>query len=370
RASAYREYFVYDDRRDDVPANPEFFVFDATFRLESELWRLGAEYTGSYEHRTGPGAAPFALTYGAQWEREALTDETSGDFGDNTQSLDRPSGSVFAEARATLPGRVYLLAGARAERYEGLPTEVTPRVSAVYEAVPGALSLRAAAGMAYKAPNLQEQYLDNPFIAGNPDLEPERSTSWEVGADVRALDDRATLGLTWFHQRFEDLIRTVQLEGDTRQINRNLGSSLAQGVEWTARWEGSDRWAVGTEGAWIATEVRDNRGLSPDQFPEGEALPGRPEVVGSAYLEVAAGPRLRAILRGTHVGSQVQLSERFSGQRVELDAYTLAGVTVHYLVSPRWSVYGRLQNLFDTEYEAAFDRPGAPLSAALGVRLN
>jgi outer membrane cobalamin receptor len=232
--------------------------------------------------------------------------------------------------------------------------------------VPGTLTLRAAAGRGYKAPNLQEQYLSNPFIAGNPDLEPERSTSWEAGADVRR--GGASFGVTWFRQEFRDLIRTVPLEGTTQQINRNLGESLAEGVEWTARWAPSPRWAVGTEGAWIQTEVRENVGLPPDQFPVGEPLPGRPDAVGSAWVELNPTERLGLVLRATGVGQQTVLSERFSGQRVELDPYVLASVNAQYRLSGGLALYARVQNLLDADYETAFDRPGAPLTAALGVR--
>src|SRR5690606_18916365 len=146
--------------------------------------------------------------------------------------------------------------------------------------------LRFAAGRAYKAPNLQEQYLNNPFIQSNPDLEPETSTSWEVGADTRLLGGALAAGITFFDQRYENLIRTLQSDTDPeKQINRNLGESRAQGVEWTAAWRPAAHWTVGTEGAWVRTEVLNNTGLSSDNFPVGEELPFRPAVVGTGYIE-------------------------------------------------------------------------------------
>lgn len=365
RGSAYRQRFLYDDRRDGVASPPEFFVFDATFTFESLLWRTTAEYVGTFEARPGE-ASPFSLVYGASWEREDLENETAGDFGDGTQGWDRDAGALFAEARGRV-GPARLMVGARAERYQDLPTEVTPRAAAVVDVAPG-ISLRAAAGRAYKVPNLQQQFLSNPFIEGNPDLEPERSTSWEIGADARA--GRWSGGVAYFHQVFRDLIRSVPFDDSGKTINRNLGESLARGVEWSARFAVGPRWSLGTDGAWVDTEIRDNVGLSPEQFPEGGELPGRPRVVGSAFAESQLTPRVRATVRGTYVGSQVALSERFSGRRVELDPYFVASVNGSYALTRESELYLRVDNALGADYEVAFDRPGPPLTAALGVRIT
>jgi outer membrane cobalamin receptor len=370
RVATYREDFVFEDERDDVATEVSvpFFIFDADFTLDSELRRSTVEYSGSWDARGG--ARGIGVAWGALLENESLAEQTAGDFGDNSQELDRSSTAAFAELLVTPAPRVDLLFGARAEKFEGLATEVTPRASAVVDAVPGVLSLRAAAGRAYKAPNLQEQYLDNPFIKSNPDLEPERSTSWEVGADLRGARGRVAASLTYFHQTFENLIRTVALEGTSQQINRNLGESLAQGVEWELRVRPGPRWEVGTEGAWIGTEIRENTGLSPDAFPIGEELPFRPSIVAGAFVDVQPVDGVSARVRGLRVGSQTVLTERFSGDRVELEPYFLAGLDVAWAATPRVELYGRADNLFDVRYETAFDRTGIPLGVAVGVRFR
>ncbi|HEU4880646.1 MAG TPA: TonB-dependent receptor [Longimicrobium sp.] len=369
RGSAYRQRFLYDDEKDDVPAQ-SFFIFDANFFLESVLTRSTLEYVGTWDGRNADDGSGFAVTWGAQGEREALESESGGDFGPGEQALDRSSGALFGEVRAGVGRDVRLMAGARAERYEGLGTEVTPRASAAVRVVPNLLTLRAAVARGYKAPNLQDQYVDNPFIAGNPDLHPERSSSVELGADAVAPDGRLSGGVTVFRQTFFDLIRTVAQEGTDKQINRNLGRSRATGVEWSARYAPGRVWTVGTDGAWIRTEIVENSGLDPAAFPVGEALPGRPDVVGAVYLEVSPAPRLTGILRGTYVGEQTVLSERFSGARVGVDPYLLASVGLDYAASPTMMLYARLDNALDTKYETAFDKPGAPMTLFVGVRMH
>lgn len=371
RASLYREDFLFADEFDGVSQKRtyDFFIFDANLVFTSDLWRTTLEYVGSYRPRAGPGAGAFTLSYGGQWEREELSDRITGDFQDRL-SLDRSSVAGFIELLAALGPRLSLVAGARAEKFEDLEVEFTPRASAVVRLLGDALSLRIAAGRAYKAPNLQQQYVDNPFIAANPDLKPETSTSWEVGADLRSRDGRLYGGLTYFRQEFDNLIRTVAQESSTQQINRNLGKSRAQGIEWSVRYQPGTRVLVGSDGSWIDMEILDNRGLSASEFPRGQPLPFRPAAVGSAFLQVTPVERVTAALRGTLVGRQWVLTERFSGRRVELDAYVLAGLNASVTVSPHLELYTRVDNLFDTAYETAFDRPGIPLTAAVGARLT
>ena len=76
---------------------------------------------------------------------------------------------------------------------------------------------------------------------------------------------------------------------------------------------------------------------------------------------------MTARLRLSRIGSQDVLSDRFGGERVAVDGYTLVGLNVSYTASPQVRLYARADNLFDTSYFAAFDRPGAAAAATLGV---
>ncbi|MGH7500875.1 MAG: TonB-dependent receptor plug domain-containing protein [Longimicrobiales bacterium] len=375
-ATAYREKFIYDDRFDGVAdgQNYPFFVFDANFRLDSRLLRTGLQYDGSL--RIGDSdEGDIAVSWGALLEREDLEDETSGDFGPGQLQLDRSNIAAFGEILASPAPWLDLMAGARVDRYEELSAVVTPRASAVIDLLPlfghadseRLLTARVAAGRAYKAPNLQDQYLDNPFILSNPDLEPETSTSVEAGIDVRSRNGTVTASITAFRQRFDDLIRSVPAGEDGRQQNRNLGSSRATGLEWLLSIRPAPSFSIGTDGTWVSTRILDNSGLSEDLFPEGESLPFRPDVVAAAFLEATLTPTLRAGVRTRYIGEQTVFTERFSGTRENIDAYVLTGLTVNWDVRPRWTVYTRLDNLLGTEYETAFDRRGIPATASIGL---
>jgi outer membrane cobalamin receptor len=370
-ASVFRDEFTYEDQQDGLdPANFPFFVFDFNFTLRSELWRPSVEYVMTNDIPIASEASQLSVSYGARAEWEDLSTEQGGDFGDNRADFDRNNQAVFAELQGTIGSRVSFLAGGRFEEFKGLTGQFLPRASLAIELIPDVLRLRAAAGRAFKAPNLQQQFLENPFTVPNPDLDPETSVSWEGGLTTTTPDQRLAVRATVFYQRHQDLIRTVQLEGTTQQTNRNLGESRAVGVEFEIERVWSDRVRMGANTTWVESEIIDNAGLPETQFPEGSRLPTIPTVTGTAFVELRPVNRLVIVTRGRWVGEQTVFTERFSGERIDLDPYFLADVTTHILVNHNLGTYVRLENLLDSDYGTAFDRPGIPLTAIVGVRVS
>ena len=379
RFSAFREAFVFEDRFDDVASTGTygFGVFDANFLLDSHLWRTMIGYSSSHQQRIANGSS-LRLSYGGEWQRESLTDSTAGDFGAGTLPLARHNVAGYAELHVTAADRLTLLAGTRIDKYAKLSSEFTPRAAAVITILPGTWRLRAAGGRAYKAPNLQQQYLDNPFIAPNPGLGPETSTSWEIGSNLTLLAGRLSVEAGYFRQDFDGLIQLVPFDTSGRLVYRNLSKTAASGIEWTTRLLPAPSWDLRVDGAWLQTEILDNTGLDPQQFPQGAALPFRPNVVISGQVGHQPTHYLHVLLRGRYLGRQTVLTERFSGSRVELRhgaMGTRPDVAIFDLLASvrpsAWiEVYGRVENLFDAQYQTAFDRPGLPLTAVVGLRLT
>lgn len=369
KGTLYLEDFTYEDTQDGVPQPESFFVPDFTFDFGSTLARPHLEYGGTWAP-LGSRTNDLRLSYGVLWEQESLTETLGGDFGPSEEDFARSNTAGYAEAVYDVASRLSLLGGARIEKFQGLDAEVTPRVSANLAVRPGVLALRGAWGRGYKAPDLRQQFQDNPFIESNPDLEPETSTSWEVGADAEAMDGALRAGLTYFDQRFRNLIRTVAQEDSDKQINRNLGAARARGVEGTLRYRLDRRWALGGGVTWIGTEVLDATGLNPAEFPEGESLPFRPDVTANAHVEARNLGPVDALLRALYVGEMTVLTERFSGRRETIDPYVLLGATVQVRATRGVTVYTRLDNLLGTAYETGFDRRGIPFTAVVGVELG
>ena len=116
------------------------------------------------------------------------------------------------------------------------------------------------------------------------------------------------------------------------------------------------------------SKILDNAGLSPTDYPVGSTVPAVPRVTGNAYLATDLTRSFTTVARATLVGRQTVFTERFTGQRVTLDPYVLLELVAHWRASSTLDVYARVNNLLDTGYETAFDRPGVPRTGVLGVR--
>jgi iron complex outermembrane receptor protein len=92
--------------------------------------------------------------------------------------------------------------------------------------------LRASAGSAYRLPSFTELYYLDPVSAGNADLEPEHSWTYELGYDRVVAASR--VGASVFERRGRDLIDFVRAPGDTLFRAVNLRRVTTRGVELVA----------------------------------------------------------------------------------------------------------------------------------------
>jgi vitamin B12 transporter len=367
---AYRDDFSYEDQADGLdPADYPFFVFDFDFGLTSVQWRRTAEYAGGW---SSSASSPTALTlaFGGKYEVEDLAIVQTGDFGDARSAYDRANGAGYVELQGRLGRRVDVLAGARYERFDGLAGAWLPRGGVGVSLVPDRVKLRGSVGRAFKAPNLEQQFLDNPFTVPNPDLAPETSINWEVGLVGTVPEAGIAARGAFFYQTYDDLIRLVPIDTAGRGQNQNLGRSRILGVEGEVeKWWGG-RWHVAVGLNWLRSEMIENTGLSEDLYPVGSALLAVPDWTGNILVEGDLTRVFSASLRGRLVGQQEVFTERFFGDRVMLDPYFLLGLTVRARLGSLAEAYVRGENLLDTDYATAYDRRGLPLTVVGGVRVT
>ena len=89
--------------------------------------------------------------------------------------------------------------------------------------------LRAAVASAYRLPSFTELYYTSPATAGNPNLRPEHSWTYELGYSWTR--DRERVSLTAFARRGRDLIDFVLAPDDITYRALNLRAVNTEGVE-------------------------------------------------------------------------------------------------------------------------------------------
>jgi TonB-dependent starch-binding outer membrane protein SusC len=132
----------------------------------------------------------------------------------------------------------------------------------------------------------------SPSNLGNPDLKPETSTEWELGAEVGFLDDRASLDFTYWHRTVSDMLvdrQFVPSGGFSSPQLDNIGEMQARGWELLAQ-------MVAVTRPSFSANVFANISYTRERITDMGGAP--PLKVGGAY------PRYRQFtMEGFHPGS-------------------------------------------------------------------
>jgi vitamin B12 transporter len=204
-----------------------------------------------------------------------------------------------------------------------------------------ALRLNASFGTAFRAPDLNELYSPGygGYYAGNPDLQPERSRTLELGAEWTP-DAANRLAVHAFSTHVHDLI---DFAGGSTYQAVNINRAAIDGVELTQDWR---------SGPWSLTNNVTVQ--NPRDADTGTRLLRRPRRKLSSLLERDFGERLSA-------GVEILVdSSRGDVGGITLPGYALANLRADYRLDRAWRVGGRLENLFDRSYELAhgYNTPG------------
>lgn len=137
---------------------------------------------------------------------------------------------AFAQNEFALGAATTLTLGLRLDGSEGFDAAWSPRAAAVHR-LDDATALKLLAGGAYRAPNSYElDYSDGSTTKANPDLDPERITTFELVAE-RYFTDRARASIALYRNEVDDLISQRIDPNDGLYVFENVDNVRAQGVE-------------------------------------------------------------------------------------------------------------------------------------------
>ncbi len=273
------------------------------------------------------------LAFGAEREETA------------TQAEDTAINSLFAlhEWRAT--ETLTLSGGVRVDDHSSFGTETTARVAAAYNPTPQ-WTFRASWGQGFKAPTLL-QLSGAGFTLPNPDLQPETSDAFDAGIEWRSQSGRVALGATVFDVNIRDQITY----SSTGYFNESEVDST--GIELTGQVELTE---------WLS--VSGNYANIDSKRTDGSPSFRVPEHTGDVRLSVDPdGPFSGALL------------VRYNGEEPNtngtmLDAWTRVDVTGSYDLNDSVEIFGRIENLFDEEYQQILGYGTPDLSGSIGIRLR
>ena len=238
----------------------------------------------------------------------------------------------------------------------------TYRVQASYAFAEGT-RVRAATGSGVKNPLFYDLYgYSSGRYTGNPNLKPERSDGFEIGAEQKLFGGAATAGVTYFNNRLHDEIYITYLpplfEG-TPQNRTTL--SKQQGIEAFVTSKIGEAWRV--DASYTHLHARDGGGEKVRRAPD----------IASASVTWQA-PRQIASLTGTVRYNGRQKDITFTDPTfattpiVTLASYTLVDIAGEAKLTATLSAFGRVENLLGRQYEEIFSYRAPGRAAYAGVR--
>ncbi|WP_431470994.1 TonB-dependent receptor plug domain-containing protein [Sphingosinithalassobacter sp. LHW66-3] len=301
--------------------------------------------TERYEYQGDARLADGVLRFVFGAEHENLR------FYDGSETFRADLTSVYGQAIVTPIEPLTLTAGVRNDSHSDFGDHTSFGANAALQLATGTL-VRASYGEGFKAPTLYQLFA--PFY-GTATLEPETAESWEAGVEQSLLDERIRIGATYFHR---DTRNQIDFDPATYTY-ANLARTRAEGVEFELSVRPVVALRLTANYTYTDTENRSEGFV-------GNDLARRPDDAASVLVDWRAPFGLALGATFTIVGD----SFNDQGNYTRLDGYELVSVRAEMPVTERIAVYGRVENLFDEQYETVAGYGTYGRAAYAGVRLR
>lgn len=299
-----------------------------------------ATYSGTGRHR---------LIFGTTAETTHTSNTGFGAINRRQDSL-----AFFAQDEFAATDTLHLTAGLRSDDFDTFGRATTGRFTAAWQAVPHKVKVRGSYGTGFRSPSFLDLYGRSAFYVGNPNLKPEHARGWDAGIDLYTLPYRSTVGVTWFENRYSDLIM-----GDFTKFPStvaNVARARTRGIEVSAQLHLVEHVEARLSYTYLEAHNLTN----------GTRLLRRPRQSGSADL-------WRDFGGGFSLGAGVA----YAADRRDIDAatfltidgenYTVARLYGAYELSRGLTLKVRLENLLNEQYEPVNGYPAPGFGAFGGV---
>ena len=341
-------------------------LFDGRFKNY-----FGLGYTNAWSWSQGPAVAIATTNLGervkADWRGVALLAEgqtlvlglEGEDFSLQTDTtLARNANKAgYVELQSQFAQRLFFVVNGRHDDNDAFGGHDTWRVAPAY-IIPGTeTKLKASYGTGFKAPTLNQLFVNFPAFGffANPNLKPETSTGYDAGFEQPIAGDRFRFGATYFHNDITNLINS----NDTFTTLINVDQATTYGVEAFAALTVMERLKL--RGDYTYTVAKDDA--------TGDELLRRPKNKASITANWQATDQLNLSTTVLFVGEWLDVNRSGTESGITAPGYTTVNVAANYAATDHVTVFGRVDNLLDRQYQdpTGFLKPGIGIYG--GVRL-
>ena len=254
--------------------------------------------------------------------------------------------SLFGLWQLPIGERLIVTLGGRVDDVVDVSRFETWRATAAYTISETGTKLHASAGTGAKAPTLFQLYSVN----RGSSLAPEQSFGYDAGIDQSLFNNRVTVSLTGFSNKFSNLIDFVSAQSSTSPVPSPNSSGCYFNVS-RAETNGLE---VGSTVDVLPGYVKFNAAytyLHAIDLATGLVLARRPKNLANFRLTITPTDRWLIEPR------VLTVSKRFSsaGQTSQVDAYTRVDLYTEYKLDKNWKVFARGENILNEHYQEVFN---------------
>ena len=288
------------------------------------------------------------ITIGYEFEQQGVDASDNNGTVPDLDDFDTTIHSIYAQNKWESDHWI-LTGGFRYDHHNTFGDTVNPRIGIAYRPQSD-WKIRGSFGTAFRAPSAGD--LVFPFF-GNPNLDPEKSKSWEFGLD-HYWSETAIFSVSYFRNDYEDLISF-----DENFVAASIAEAKSQGVELSGTVR-HHNWNFAASYTFLDTE---------DEI-EQHQLFRRPRHSGSVRVGYETG-KWGASVQLLGVGERLEQDfSTFPAQNVFNPGYAKVDLAGNYRVNSWLKLHGRIENLLDKEYEEALTFPALGIGAYGGIEFG
>ena len=297
-------------------------------------------------------ARGLVVTTGADYQTERFLAQDLAAEETNT--------GIYTQVQLEPVHNLFLVGNLRHDDNDNFGIANTWRFAPAYLLEATGTKFKGSAGTGFKAPSLAQRFQDfPPFFFGNRNLKAEESTGYDIGFEQTVFNNRAQFGATWFYNDLRDLIVVTSDPATFVTSLDNVVRAKTSGMEVFGSADITDDLRL--RGDYTYTEAKD--------ASTGIDLIRRPR--HKATVSVGWKPSAPWLLTGsvTYIGPSLD-RDRAQFLPVFQPGFTLVNVAADYKVNDHMSVFGRIDNLFDKQYQNPNGYEGTGIGAYAGVKFN
>lgn len=297
-----------------------------------------------------PVGAAQIVSGGVQWNNTQLEDWNEGLNDRVRRTFDVTQKAVFVEDEWSLTDKLRLTGGLRVDHHDQYGTHSSPRLYANWQPS-DRWTIKGGVSRGFKTPEIRAvipgyAYLRrNRFVMlGNPDLKPETSTNYEIGA---LWSNRSNLsgGATLFYNDFKNKLSTVTTDqrwnGFIRMDRVNIDSARIAGLEMHGNWQATRALAFKANYTYLDSEQKSGAN-------RGAPLTLTPKHTANLRAEWKASQRVTWWSAANYYGKEYTATINTGA----VPAYTFVDLGVNYQWSSSLALNATLYNLGDKQLDA------------------